>query len=192
MKRKHKKYSKPKTPFDKQRFEEEAKLKENFGLKNKKEVWKAQAKINSMREKAKKLISANETEKKEFFEQLGKIGIKVNSLAEVLSLNVEDYLKRRLQTVLINKNLARTPRQARQLITHKKVLVDNQAVDSPSYIVPVLLEKKILIKQKKKKQVQEKQTEKVKEIIEEKQEVVEEKPEIIKENKSEQGEEQNA
>ncbi|MBU1129454.1 MAG: 30S ribosomal protein S4 [Nanoarchaeota archaeon] len=149
MKRKHKKYSRPKTPFDKERLEQEAKLKKIFGLKNKKEIWRAQKKINSIRTKAKNLISSSETEKKEFFDRLGKIGLKVNSLAEVLSLNVEDYLKRRLQTVLIAKNLARTPKQARQLITHKKVLIKGRAVDSPSYVVPVLLEDKILIKKKK-------------------------------------------
>jgi len=162
MKRKHKKYSRPKTPFDKERLEQEAKLKKIFGLKNKKEIWRAQKKINSIRTKAKNLISSSETEKKEFFDRLGKIGLKVNSLAEVLSLNVEDYLKRRLQTVLIAKNLARTPKQARQLITHKKVLIKGRAVDSPSYVVPVLLEDKILIKKKNKK---------IKEKVEDKKEV---------------------
>ena len=39
MKRKHKLYSRPKRPFDKQRIDEEAKIKEEFGLKNKKEIW---------------------------------------------------------------------------------------------------------------------------------------------------------
>ena len=63
MKRKHKIYSRPKRPFDKARIDEEAKIKEEFGLKNKKEIWKADAKITSMREKAKKLISGNEKEK---------------------------------------------------------------------------------------------------------------------------------
>ncbi|MBU4308526.1 MAG: 30S ribosomal protein S4 [Nanoarchaeota archaeon] len=162
MKRKHKKYSRPKTPFDKERLEQEAKLKKIFGLKNKKEIWRAQKKINSIRTKAKNLISSGEIEKKEFFDRLGKIGLKVNSLAEVLSLNVEDYLKRRLQTVLIAKNLAKTPKQARQLITHKKVLIKGRAVDSPSYVVPVLLEDKILIKKKNKK---------IKEKVEDKKEV---------------------
>ncbi len=162
-------YSRPKTPFDKGRIEEEAKLKKKFGLKNKKEIWRAQAKINSIREKAKKSISANQIKKREFFEQLGKIGIKVMSLAEVLSLNVEDYLKRRLQTVLIDKNLVKTPRQARQLITHKKVLVDGQLIDSPSYIVPVFLENKILIKEKKK--IEDKKVERRKGVVEENQKV---------------------
>ena len=72
MKRKHKTYSKPKRPFDKIRIEEEAKLKKEFGLKNKREIWKADAKINSMRERAKKLIPATAEEQKAFFEKLKK------------------------------------------------------------------------------------------------------------------------
>ena len=35
MKRKHKSYSRPKKPYDKKRFEEEAIVTERFGLKNK-------------------------------------------------------------------------------------------------------------------------------------------------------------
>jgi len=35
MKRKHRLYSKPRRPFDKARIEEEAKIIEEFGLKNK-------------------------------------------------------------------------------------------------------------------------------------------------------------
>ncbi len=45
MIKKHKQYSKPKTPFDKARIDEEAQIKKEFGLKNKKEIWKANAKI---------------------------------------------------------------------------------------------------------------------------------------------------
>ena len=41
MKRKHKTYSKPKRPFDKMRIEEEAGIMKEFGLKNKREIWKA-------------------------------------------------------------------------------------------------------------------------------------------------------
>ena len=56
MKRKHKKYSRPKRPFDKSRIDEEAQIIKDFGLKNKREIWKAEAKVKVMREKAKKLI----------------------------------------------------------------------------------------------------------------------------------------
>jgi small subunit ribosomal protein S4 len=149
MKRKHKTYSRPKRPFDKIRIEEEVKIKEEFGLKNKKEIWKAEAKIKSIREKAKKLISANEDEKNSFFERLNKIGLNVHSIGDVLSLDKRNYLKRRLQTVLVDKKMAHTPKAARQLITHKKVLIDKESINSPSYIVPTDLEDKITLKESK-------------------------------------------
>ncbi len=156
MKRKHKTYSKPKRPFDKTRIQEEAKIKEEFGLKNKKEIWKADAKIKSIREKAKKLISGEEREKMAFFEKLKKMGFKVNSISDVLSLDKRDYLRRRLQTVLVSKGIARSPKSARQLITHKKVLIGENNINSPSYMVPVDLENKISLKKSKKKKVTEK------------------------------------
>jgi len=156
MKRKHKIYSKPKRPFDKIRIDEEVKIKEEFGLKNKREIWKADAKIKSIREKAKKLISASEEDKNEFFVRLKKIGFNVNSISDVLSLDKKDYLKRRLQTILVNKKFIKTMRGARQLITHKKVFVGEKNVSSPSYIVPVELEDKISLKQPKIKKTEEK------------------------------------
>jgi len=161
MKRKHKTYSRPKRPFDKPRIQEEEKIKEEFGLKNKREIWKADAKIKSIREKAKKLISSDEKDKKAFFDRLKKIGFKVDSISDVLSLDKRDYLKRRLQTVLVEKHMATTPKSARQLITHKKVLIEGNAVNSPSFVVPVHLENKISIKKKfeKKKETKEKKEE---------------------------------
>lgn len=152
MKRKHKQYSKPKTPFDKVRIEEEAKIKETFGLKNKKEIWRADARIKSIREKAKKLIGLNQEGQKALFERLKKIGLNVNSIADVLSLDKKDYLERRLQTILLKKKLAKTIKESRQMITHRKVIVNGRAIDSPSYIVPVDYENKINIKKKPKKE----------------------------------------
>ena len=148
MKKEHKQYSKPKRPFDKTRIEEEAIIKKEFGLKNKKEIWKAEAKIKSIRVKAKKLISANQEEQQAFFNRLKKIGLDASSIGEVLALDKKDYLERRLQTILVKKELTTTTRSARQLITHKKVLVDGRIVNSPSYIVPIRLEGKISLKQK--------------------------------------------
>jgi small subunit ribosomal protein S4 len=159
MKRKHKKYSRPKRPFEKNRIDEEKEIMKNFGLKNKKEIWKAEAKIKSMREKAKKLISAKPEEQKALFKKLNKIGIKVDSISSVLSLNKEDYLKRRLQTILVSKKIASTPREARQLIVHKKVFVNGEVVNIPSYIVPLELEDKINLKNKKIKKKKEEKIE---------------------------------
>ncbi len=156
MKRKHKKYSRPKRPFDKQRISEEAEIKKEFGLKNKKEIWKTEAKINSIRERAKSLVNASPEEQEKLFSRLKKIGINADSIADVLSLDAKDYLKRRLQSVLLEKKLATTSKMARQLITHKKVLVDKKIVNKPSYIVPVELENKISVKSKKKKETSKK------------------------------------
>jgi len=149
MKRKHKIYSKPRRPFDKARIEEEAKIIDEFGLKNKKEIWKAEAKVKSMREKAKRLISARPEEQNALFNKLNKIGMNVNSISAILSLDKRDYLKRRLQTVLVTKKIASTSKSARQLIVHKKVFVEGKIVNKPSYIVPVELENKIKLKEKK-------------------------------------------
>jgi len=146
MKRKHKQYSRPKRPFDKERIVEEAEIKKEFGLKNKKEIWTSESRIKSIREKAKKLISATPKEQQVLFDSLKKIGLNVNSIADVLSLNKEDYLKRRLQSVVKNKKIVTTINGARQLIVHKKIRVGENIVDSPSYIVSVDLEDKISLK----------------------------------------------
>ncbi|MEN7982508.1 MAG: 30S ribosomal protein S4 [Nanoarchaeota archaeon] len=168
MKRKHKNYSRPKRPFDKVRIDEEKEIKKEFGLKNKKEIWKTESKIKSIREKAKKLISANKEQQLLLFDKLKKIGIEVNSIADVLGLEKKDYLKRRLQTILVKNKLVTTTKSARQLITHKKVLVDGKVIDSPSYIVPIKLENKISLKVKKKKEV------KIEEVVKENKEEVKE------------------
>jgi small subunit ribosomal protein S4 len=151
MKRKHKSYSKPKRPFDKVRIDEEKEIKKEFGLKNKKEIWKTESKIKLIREKAKNLISASKEQQQLLFDKLKKIGLDVNSIADVLGLNKEDYLKRRLQTILVKKKLATTSKSARQLIVHKKVLIDGKIINSPSYIVPTKFEDKISLKKSKPK-----------------------------------------
>ncbi len=146
MKRKHKKYSRPKRAFDKERIVEEEGIKKEFGLKNKKEIWMAESRIKSIRERAKELIPAPASEQKILLERLKKTGFNVNSIADVLSLDKKDFLKRRLQTIVAVKKISTTLKGARQLITHKKILVNNRTVDSPSYIVPVVMEGKISLK----------------------------------------------
>ena len=149
MKRKHKKYSKPRRPFDKPRIDEEAGIKKEFGLKNKKELWKADAKVKLIRKKAKNLIKASKEDQQVLFDRLNKLGIDVKTIADVLGLEKTNYLNRRLQTVVYKKGLAPTIKTSRQLITHRKVLVNGRAVSAPSYIVPIELEGKITLKKPK-------------------------------------------
>ena len=99
--------------------------------------------------KAKKLISAGPEEQKALFNRLKKMGFAVNSIGDILALEKEDYLNRRLQTILVHKKLATTSKSARQLITHKHVLINGEVVNTPSYIVPVIFEDKISLKSHK-------------------------------------------
>lgn len=133
MKKQKKKYSKPQRPFDKTRIEEENALREKYGLKNKKEIWKADAAIGRIRNQAKQLITAEAKDKNAFIKKLQKKGFQVESIADALALDKEDWLKRRLQTVLFSKKLVNTPKQARQFIVHKHVSVRGQIVNVPSY-----------------------------------------------------------
>ena len=149
MIRKHKKYSRPRKPFDKTRITDENVLREKYGLKNKREIWKADASIGRIRNRAKLLITKSEEEKSKFIEKLQRQGFKVEDIADALGLNKEDWLKRRLQTIVFFKKLALTPKQARQLITHKHVLINGEVVNTPSYIVPVIFEDKISLKSHK-------------------------------------------
>ena len=145
MKRKHKIYSRPKRPFDKPRIEEENIVKKEFGLKNKREIWKAEARVSKMRSQAKELITASPEKQDALVKRLQKQGFNVKNLSDILSLTQKDWLERRLQTIVLRKKLANTPRHSRQLIVHKKILVDGNVLDVPSYIVPVELENKIKI-----------------------------------------------
>jgi small subunit ribosomal protein S4 len=135
MIRQKKKYSRPQRPFDKARIDEENILREKYGLKNKKEIWKADASIGRIRNLAKQLITASEEDKNAFIERMRARGFEVENIAEVLALDKENWLKRRLQTILLTKRLTTTPKQARQLIAHKHVSIGDQIVNVPSYMV---------------------------------------------------------
>lgn len=146
MIRKQKLYSRPRKAYELERMKEENELVKEYGLKNKKEIWKMDAKVDYFRKRAKDLAKASREEQQVLFTKLQNLGLNTNSIADVLALTIQDLLKRRLQTVVAAKGLARTPRQARQLITHKKILVNKALVNSPSYLVPVSEEKSISIK----------------------------------------------
>jgi small subunit ribosomal protein S4 len=150
IKRKKSKFKRPKDPFDKSRIDEENAIVEKYGLKNKKEIWRAEAMISKIRKQAKSLIKADGEEQKEFFERLNKFGFKTETIPDVLDLAKENWLDRRLQTFVFKKKLANTPKQARQLITHKHVLVNGSIVKSPSFVITADLEDKLMLVKKDK------------------------------------------
>ncbi len=134
------KYLSPKRLYDKDRIVEESKLKKKYGLRKNREIWRIKALLRKFRHQARDLIAKYDEEKeKRLFDQLRKYGLlgENPSLEDVLRLNVEDLLERRLQTIVYKKGFARTPLQARQMIVHGHILVNGTRITSPSYLVTV-------------------------------------------------------
>ena len=146
MIRKHKTFSWYRKLYDKTRIIEENKLVEKYGLRNKREIWRSEARVRYYRTRAKTLINASQEEQRTFFSKLNAIGLQVNSIADVLALTKENILKRRLSTILVARGFATTPRQARQMITHRRVRIGARVVGSPSYIPAVEEEDVISVK----------------------------------------------
>jgi len=149
IKRKRKLFSRPKKLFDRARMDEENILIKRYGLKNKREIWKAKTAVSKLRRRAKALIGADMEEQQSFFDKLNKMGMKIVDVSDVLALTEENIFERRLQTMLVKKKLATTAKGARQLIVHKNVLVDGKVVNVPSFVVTKDLEDKISLKEKK-------------------------------------------
>jgi small subunit ribosomal protein S4 len=152
MRKQHKKYTKPKNLFGKERIAEDKELVKNYGLKNKTEIWKADSEINRIRTEAKKLILKPEKQEA-FFKKLEEKGLlkeKESTIDSVLSLTKENLLDRRLQTIVHKLKLAKTIKEARQLIVHRKIKLNDSLVTIPSYIVKLSEENKIKLAEKTK------------------------------------------
>jgi small subunit ribosomal protein S4 len=143
IKRKRRAYTKPRQLFDRARIDTENVIIKKYGLKNKKEIWKAKSLVSKFRRRAKELIASDAEEQKIFFDKLNKLGIPVTNISDVLALSENDLLNRRLQTFVVKKELANTAKQARQLITHKHIKVDGSIVNVPSFWITSELENKI-------------------------------------------------
>lgn len=160
MIRKKKRYSRPKKAYEAARIAEENALLKKYALKNKIEVWKTIAKVNYFRKRAMALAKSSFEEQSVLFNKLRALGLNTNTTADVLALKIEDLLERRLPTVVFKKNIAKTPQEARQMVVHKRILIDNKVIDSPSYLVSVDAEGMITLKKKKPKKEQPKAEEK--------------------------------
>jgi len=144
-----KKYNSPRKPWDKSRIVAENELIEKYGLSSKREVWVAKTMLRRKRISARNLFAAKpellESGKKRLIESLTKQGILSSdaTLDGVLALNVEDFLERRLQTLVYRRGLANTIKQARQFIVHGWIEVNGHKVKAPSALIAKEDEEKI-------------------------------------------------
>jgi len=138
-----KKYKGPRHPWQKTRIEEEKVILKEYGMKNKKELWRMESKLRDFSDRAKKLITARtaqaEKERKELLTKLQSMGLisMEAGLDDVLGLELRNILERRLQTLIYKKTLARTMDQARQFIVHGHVMIGDKKITSPSYLISV-------------------------------------------------------
>ena len=100
-------YTTPRRPFEKARLDQELKLIGQYGLRNKREVWRVRYTLAKIRKAARDLLTLDEKNSKRLFEgnallrRLVRIGVLDESkmkLDYVLGLRLEDFLERRLQT----------------------------------------------------------------------------------------------
>ncbi|HJJ88896.1 MAG TPA: 30S ribosomal protein S4 [Methanocorpusculum sp.] len=150
-----KQYSSPKRRFEKSRIESERVLAITYGLRNKREIWRANDVLRKHRGGAREILAMisaiGETPKTisrrdELINTLQRYGMIGQNAAmdDILSLKIEDILERRLQTIVYRKGLARSPKQARQFITHGHIAINGQRVSIPSYMVSVAEEAGII------------------------------------------------
>ena len=139
------KYEKPSHPWEGERIKAENELLMKYGLKNKRELWRAQSFIRILRAQSRDLQARvrtgdkqAEVETKELLKRCARLALlpaEGATLNDVLSLNTEAVLQRRFQTVIYRKGLAYTPKQARQFIVHGHASILGRKVTIPGYIV---------------------------------------------------------
>merc|ERR1712137_535378 len=139
-------YKTPRRPFEKERLDSEMKLLGEYGLRNKREVWRVNLQVAKIRKAARELLTLDEKDPKRLFEgsallrRLHNYGIlpeSQNQLDYVLSLTVNDIKERRLQTLVFKQGYAKSIHQARVFIKQRHIRVGRHLVDVPSYLVRV-------------------------------------------------------
>jgi small subunit ribosomal protein S4 len=149
-KRQRKSYETPSHPWRKDRIEKEKELRRKYGLKNKRDIWKAESRLRRIRRLARLLLGSHgeqaRQEEEKLIAKMQKLGLLKGEadLDAILGLTIEDLLERRLQSLVHRKGLARSPKQARQLVVHGHIRVGGRRITSPSYLVPVEQEETIV------------------------------------------------
>ena len=143
-------YNTPSHPWQKTRIEQERTLTHQYGLKSKKEIWKADTKVREMRRQARKLTAkANDQqaqkEKELLLGKLNRLGMLEQgaALEDILRMSPENILDRRLQTQVYLQGLASTVKQSRQLIIHGHISVEGAVNRVPGMLVTKNQEKNI-------------------------------------------------
>jgi len=144
-------WKKPKRPLNYDLKMEELKTLGTFGLKTKRELWKAHTELSRIRHQARSLLALRKEVREEkepvLMNSLVRVGLvsDQSTLDDVLNLQVTDFLSRRLQTVVQKKLSFKTPYQARQAVVHGHIMIGDRVIDIPSYVVKTSRWEKLVI-----------------------------------------------
>ena len=123
-------FKKPRRPFEKERLDAELKLVGEYGLRNKRELWRVQYVLSRIRNAARHLLTLDEKNPRRIFEgeallrrmnRHGLLDDGQNKLDYVLALTVENFLERRLQTLVFKSGMAKSIHHARVLIRQRHI-----------------------------------------------------------------------
>ena len=136
-------WRKPKRPLNYDLKMDELQTLGTFGLRTKRELWKAHTELSRVRQQARSLLALTQEARAEkepiLLKSLARIGLVSEnaSLDDILNLKPTDLLARRLQTIVSKKLGFKTPYQARQAVIHGHIMIGDRKVDIPSYTVTV-------------------------------------------------------
>jgi len=140
-KRQRKKFDTPRFPWQMDTLDAELKILGQYGLRNKREIWRHKTLLSKYRGIGRSLLGKTVEERsiqeKQLLDRLYRLGIlpEGSELDHVLDMTLEDILQRRLQTLVFQRGLAQSMQQSRQLIAHGHISIDGRRVSSPSYLV---------------------------------------------------------
>jgi small subunit ribosomal protein S4 len=124
-----------------------------YGLRNKRELWKAESEIARIRNQARALLAVptdlrrgKEVMLLSFLNRMGLVKESA-TLDDVLNLKIEDILERRLQTIVMRKIGSKSAIHARQVVSHCHVSIGNRTVNLPGYMVRTDEEQNISVRQ---------------------------------------------
>jgi len=147
-KRNRKKFDKPKDIWNLTRINADNALIKEYGLKNMSELWKVQSELSRIRGNVRLLLSGGvgmANVEQALKARLVKLGIISNDTEteKILELNERTILDRRLESVVYRNGMARSMKQARQLITHGFISINGRKFTIPGYLVSIEEEHKI-------------------------------------------------
>lgn len=125
--------------WDSARIKREHELRDKYGLKNLRELWLLNSELRRIKQNVRNVLAGRASEEvgKDIIARLSRYNIVKSDATpdDLLVVDVEALLERRLQTIVLRKGLAKTMKQARQLVAHGLISINGRRVTSPGHLV---------------------------------------------------------